>query len=147
MATISERLDEDYKTALKAGQRRRVETIRMAKAAIQRAAIDKRKDALDDQEALQVLAQQAKLRRETIESAKQVGRPDVVQEATEELTILGAYLPAPLTPEAINGLIEEALKTVGANQGQIMKFVMGKAGAGIDGKQVSQLVGQRLKHP
>ena len=49
MTTLAERLDTDYKTALKAGERRRVDTIRIAKAAMQRAALDKRKDHLDEQ--------------------------------------------------------------------------------------------------
>ena len=145
MATLSERLEADYKAAMKAGQRVRIDTVRMVKAAMQRAAIDKRKDALDDAEILQVIGQQVKQRRETIESAKQTSRQDVLAQATEELELLTAYLPQPLSPEAVKQLIEEAVAAVGANQGQIMKYVMGKAAGAADGKMVSQLVGERLK--
>ena len=145
MATLSERLDADYKTAMKAGQRVRIDTIRMVKAAMQRAAIDKRKDALDDAETIQVIAQQVKQRRETIESAKQTSRQDVLAQATEELGLLTAYLPQQLSPEALKQLVEEAVAAVGTNQGQIMKYVMGKAAGAADGKMVSQLVGERLK--
>ena len=145
MASLIERLESDYKIALKGRERVRVETIRLIKAAIQRAAIEKRKDNLDDQEVIQVLSQQAKQRRETIEAAKQSSRQDVLSQATEELAIINTYLPQPLSQEAVKQLIEEAISTVGLNQGQIMKFVMGKAAGAADGKLVSQLVGERLK--
>ena len=106
MPTLSERLEADYKTAMKASQRVRIDTVRMVKAAMQRAAIDKRKDALDDAEILQVISQQVKQRRETIESAKQTSRQDVLTQATEELGLLTAYLPQQLAPEAVKQLIE-----------------------------------------
>jgi len=145
MTTLAERLDTDYKTALKAGERRRVDTIRIAKAAMQRAALDKRKDRLDEQEVLQVLANQAKLRRETIESAKKAGRPEIAQEANEELRILSAYLPQPPSEYDLKRFVEEAIQEVGPNQGPIMKFVIGKTAGTVDGKLVSQLVVQRLQ--
>lgn len=145
MATLADRIETDYKTALKAREQLRVDTLRLIKAGIQRAAIDKRKDALDDPEIVQVVSQQAKQRRETIESAKQTSRQDVVSQATEELAILTAYLPQQLSQQAVEQLIDEALKTVGANQGQVMKYVMGKTAGAADGKLVSRLVSARLK--
>ncbi|MCI0458815.1 MAG: GatB/YqeY domain-containing protein [Gemmataceae bacterium] len=147
MATLLERLEADYKTALKAGERLRIDTLRLIKAGIQRVAIEKRKDALDDKEILQVIAQQAKQRRETLESAKQANRQDVAAQATQELELLNAYLPQPLSEAALKQLIEEAIAEVGANQGQVMKFVMGKAGGAADGKTVSRLVSARLQQP
>ena len=145
MPTLTERVEADYKVALKAGERLRVDTLRLLKAAIQRVAIDKRKDTLDDQEVVQVLSQQAKQRRETIEAVKQTSRQDVLTQATQELAILNSYLPEPLSAQTVAQLIEEAIQSVGANQGQIMKYVMSKAAGAADGKQVSQLVGERLK--
>ena len=145
MATLAERIEADYKTALKAGERVRVDTLRLIKAGMQRVAINKRKDALDDQEITQVLTQQAKQRRETIESAKGTSRQDVLTQATQELAILNAYLPQPLSADALKQLIEDAIKAVGPNQGQIMKQVMSQVAGAADGKVVSQLVGERLK--
>ncbi len=145
MTTLMEQLETDYKTSLKAGAKLRVDTLRLLKAGIQRAAIDKRKDALTDQEVLQVVAQQAKQRRETLEAAKGTNRQDVLTQATEELAILNAYLPQQLSTETLQQLVDEAVKAVGPNQGQIMKYVMGKAAGAADGKIVSQLVGERLK--
>ena len=144
MATLTEQLETDYKTALKAKEQRRVDTIRLVKAAIQRVAIDKRKDALDDQEILQVLAQQVKQRRETVEAAKQTNRSDVLTQAVEELAILNAYLPPQLSEETLATLIDEAIQAVGENHGQIMKHVMAKAAGAADGAVVSRLVRDRL---
>ena len=145
MATLTERLEADYKTALKAGERRRVDTLRLLKAAIQRISIEKRKEILDDQEIIQVLNQQAKQRRETLEAAKRGGRQDILDQSAEELAILNSYLPQQLSPEALKQLVNEAVQAVGANQGQIMKYVMQKAAGAADGKLVSQLVAERLK--
>ena len=145
MATLSERFEADYKTALKGGDRLRVDTLRMVKAAVQRVAMDKRKDALDDAEIVPVLNQQVKQRRETLEAGQKAGRQDIVASATAELEILAAYLPKQLAPEQLKQFIEEAIASVGTNQGQVMKFVMGKAAGAADGKTVSQLVAERLK--
>lgn len=145
MATLIERLEADYKTAFKGGQRRRVDLLRLVKAAIQRVSIEKRKDCLDDPEVVQVLNQQAKQCRETLEAAKKGGRQDILDQASEELAILTSYLPQQLSLEALKQLVDEALIAVGANQGQIMKFVMQKAAGAADGKVVSQLVAERLK--
>ena len=145
MATLSERFDADYKMALKAGDRLRVDTLRMLKAAMQRVAMDKRKDALDDAEIAPVLNQQVKQRRETIEAAQKAGRQDVATAATAELNILMAYLPQQLSPKTLKQYIEEAIASVGPQQGPIMKFVMAKAAGAADGKLVSQLVAERLK--
>ncbi len=147
MATIVERLEADYKTAMKVQDRLRIDTIRLAKAAIQEAAIDKRKEplALTDQDVIPVLTQQAKQRRETMDAAKQNNRPDILTQATQELEFLNAYLPQQLSADALKQLVEEAFQTVGPNQGLIMKHVMGKASGAADGKVVSQLVAERLK--
>ncbi len=145
MGTLLERLDSDYKTALKAREQHRVDTLRLIKAAIQRLAIDKRKDTLDDQEITQILSQQAKQRRETMDAAKQGNRQDVLSQAMAELEMINAYLPKQLSIDEVKRLVEEAIASVGPNQGPIMKYVMGKAAGSADGKLVSQLVGERLK--
>ncbi len=144
MPTLTERVEADYKTALRAGERLRVDTLRLIKAAMQRVAIEKRKDKLDDSEVIPVLSQQAKQRQETIESARRNNRQDVVDQATAEMAILKQYLPQAMAPEAVRQLIEEAVASVGLNQGQIMKYVMAKAAGAADGRVVSQLVAERL---
>ena len=145
MATLTERLDADYITAMKARDQLRIETLRMIKAAAQKLAMDKRKDRLDDAEMVQILGQQAKQRKETLDAAKQGGRPEIAAQAEQELALINGYLPQQLSADAVTQLINDAIQSVGTNQGQIMKFVMGKAAGAVDGKLVSQLVAERLK--
>ena len=147
MATLTERLEADYKTAMKAGDRLRVDALRLIKAGIQRAAIEKRQPQLDDQGVTQVIAQQAKQRRETIESAKGAGRQDILTQAEAELAILNAYLPPPLSEEALRKLVDEAVGAAGPAQGPVMKYVMSKAAGAAEGKVVSRLVAERLSKP
>ena len=144
MPTLLDRLEADYKTALKAGERRRVDTLRLLKAGMERLASEKRLSALGEADVIQVISQQAKQRRETIDAAKAGGRQDVLNQAAEELAILTAYLPQPLSEEALKRLIDDAVQAVCPQQGQIMKYVMGKAARAADGRVVSQLVAQRL---
>ena len=144
MSTLMERLESDYKTAMKSGERLRIDTLRLLKAGIQRVAIEKLK-TLDDQEIMQIISQQAKQRRETIESVKLTNRQDVFAQSTAELAILTSYLPQQLSEETLKQCIEEAIATVGSSQGPIMKYVMGKAAGAADGKVVSRLVAERLK--
>jgi uncharacterized protein YqeY len=145
MATILARVEDDYKQALKAGDRLRVDTLRLIKAGVQKAAIDKRKDSLDDQEVIQVLSQQAKQRRETIEAAKQSSREDVLSQTTKELAILTSYLPEQLSEAEVGALIDAAIAEVGRQQGAIMKHVMAKTAGRADGKTVSALVAKKLQ--
>lgn len=144
MDHLKNTIDNDYKTAMKAGERVRVDTLRLIKAGIQRVAIDKRKDQLEDKEIIQVLSHQAKQCKETIEAATKADRQDILSRATEEIAIINTYLPQQLTESDVKQLIEEAVKEVGLNQGQIMKYVMAKAAGATDGKIVSGLVGKRL---
>ena len=144
MGQLAARLEQDYKIAFKAQERLRIDTLRLIKAALQKVQIDKHKDVLDDPEVVQVLSQQAKQRQETIDAAAKSSRAEILAQAQQELAIITAYLPARLSDEAIGALVDEAIKAVGANQGQIMKHVMSKASGSVDGKQVSQIVAQRL---
>ena len=145
MASLTERLEADYKSALKAGERLRVDTIRLIKAGLQRVAIEKHLDRLEDRDVVQVISQQAKQRRETLDAAKQSGRQDVLQQTSKELEILQGYLPQQLSEAALSALIDEAIGAGDSSQGAIMKYVMGKASGAADGKLVSQLVAARLK--
>jgi uncharacterized protein YqeY len=145
MATLQERIETDYKTALKAGERLRVDALRLIKADLQRVAIERRAATLDDAAVVQVIAQQAKQRRETMEAAKRTTREDVLRQTTAELAILSAYLPQPLSEEALRRLIDEAVAAVGAKQGPVMQYVMSKAAGAVDGQQASRLVSERLR--
>ena len=145
MATLQERMETDYKTAMKAGDRLRVDALRLIKAEIQKVAIEKRTEQVADPDVVPVLSRQAKQRQETIDAATKANRQDIVDQTLKELDILKAYLPQALSTETLKQLIDDAMKTAGTHQGQIMKLVMAKAAGAADGKVVSQLVAERLK--
>ena len=119
MPTLTERIEADYKTAMKAGDRIRIDTLRLIKAGVQRVAIEKRQNALDDAGVTQVITQQAKQRRETIESAKSAKRQDILTQAEAELALLTAYLPQQLSEEALRKLVDEAVGAAGPSQGPV----------------------------
>ena len=145
MATLQERIEADYKTAMKAGDRLRVDALRLIKAEIQKVAMEKRTEQMADADVVPVLSRQAKQRQETIDAAKKANRQDVVDQTLKELDVLKAYLPQALSTEMLKQFIDEAIKTAGANQGQIMKAVMAKAAGAADGKVLTPLVVERLK--
>src|SRR3990167_1090764 len=107
MATLTERIEADYKTAFKAREQRRGDTPRLLQGGGPRGGGGKNKKTLDDAEIIQVLNQQAKQRRETLEAAKQGGRQDILDQSAEELAILSAYLPQQLSTEALTQLVDE----------------------------------------
>jgi len=147
MGALSDQLQRDYPAAVKAQNRRRIDTIRLIKADLEKLAIEKKTQDLSDEDVMQILRKQVKQRREMLEAARASGRQEIIAQTTEELKILEGYLPQPLGREGLQALIEEAITSVGPQQGPIMKFVMGKAAGAADGKLVSQLVAERLGRP
>ena len=145
MNTLKERIDAEYKTAFKAGERLKIDVLRLIKADVQRVEIDKKSDAVADADLVQILNRQAKQRQEMIDAATKGGRAEMAAQAEQELTIIKSYLPKSLSTEELTALINEAVTAVGTNQGLVMKHVMGKAAGAADGKLVSQLVSARLK--
>ncbi len=140
---ISERLSEDLKKALKAGEKDALSVIRMIKAAIKNKEIEKG-TPLGDEDINGVLMSLARQRKESIEQFSKAGRQDLVEKETKELSIVQSYLPRQLTEEELREIIQDAIKETGAvgpkDMGKIMKSVMAKTKGQVDGKVVSELV-------
>ena len=96
--TIFERLTEDMKTAMKAGDKERLSTIRLLRGQLKNAMIDK-KDDLSEEEEIAILSNAAKKRRESIEAYSKAGRDDLVEKEKKELEVIQSYMPQPLSPE------------------------------------------------
>ena len=145
--TIFERLTEDMKSALKAGEKERLSTIRLLRGQIKDAAIDK-KAALSAEEEISVLSTAAKKRRESIQAFKQAARDDLVEKEQRELLVIQEYLPTPLERGEIEKLIERAIATTGAQTikdlGKVMPVVMAEAKGRADGKEINELVRKKL---
>ena len=146
--TLVDKVQKDLVAAMKAKDALRLGCLRMLKAALHNRKVDKGGD-LDDAEAMAVVKSLVKQRREAAEEFRKGGADDRAQQEEKEIAILDAYLPAAVGEDVIREAVEAAVKETGAvtvkDMGKVMKAVMGRfAGQNVDGKQVSQLVRQRL---
>jgi uncharacterized protein YqeY len=151
--SIKSRIAEDTKTAMKAGEKARVMTLRMLRSRMQEAEVHGRATAgrdfeLDEDAEIQVLSTYAKQRRESIESYRTAGREDLAAREEAELTIVQEYLPKQLGPDEIREIVKQAIDEVGATSpremGAVMKVVMPKLKGVADGRAVNQLVKELL---
>lgn len=146
--TLADRLAEDLKKAMRAGDALRVSTIRLARAAIHNMTIERGR-ALTDDEVIEVLGREMKRRREAIDAFTKGGRDDLVRKESLELAILAEYAPAPLSPEALRTLVAAAVAQVQAKDardiGRVMAVVMPKVKGRADGAAVSTMVREQLE--
>jgi uncharacterized protein len=144
---LKERITEDMKTAMRAGDKERLATVRLLLAAIKQREVDER-ITLDDGQVLAVIDKMIKQRREAISQFEAGGRADLVAKETAETTVLQAYLPAQLTVAEIDALITEAIAANGAasikDMGKVMGFVKGKAQGRADMGALSARIKQKL---
>lgn len=144
MSELESRLMEDYKTALRAGDEIRKETLRLMRSAIQSAAIDKRAP-LSDEEIWAVLTKQVNQRLESIEMFKKGGRSDLVEREEAELTIIREYLPEQLSRQEIEALARQVIEEVGATGPRDMGKVMGTLIAQVRGRADGRLVNEVVR--
>ena len=141
--SLEQQLMEDMKLAMKSGKKTEVDTIRMMRAQIKSAAIDKN-DKLSETDLAQILQKEVKKRREAIELFQQGNREDLVKKEEAELEIISKYLPEQLSDSDLNKIISSTIeslqvsgeKDIGRVMGAVMPQVRGKA----DGKIVQQKV-------
>lgn len=145
---LEEKIMEDYKQALKAKDAEKVSAISFLRSQMKNLAIDKRQNALTDEDVISVLRKLVKQRRDSIDQFKAGNRQDLVEKEAKELEILMAYLPQQVSDEKIKEIIEEVVKATGAtsvqDMGKVMKELMAKFAGRSDNKLVSELVRQRL---
>jgi len=145
--TLKERITEDMKGAMRAGEKERLGTIRLVLAAIKQREVDER-ISLDDTQVLTVLEKMIKQRREAITQFESGGRADLVAKEQAELTLLQTYLPAQLSEAEIDALIAEAIASTGAasikDMGKVMGIVKAKAQGKADMGAVSARIKQKL---
>jgi uncharacterized protein len=144
---LKERITEDMKSAMRAGDKERLGTIRLALAAIKQREVDER-ITLDDPQVLSVLEKMLKQRREAITQFESGGRADLVAKETAEIGVLQGYLPAQMSPVELDALISEAIAATGASSikdmGKVMAAVKPKAQGRADMGAVSARIKQKL---
>src|SRR5262250_2168174 len=120
---LKERITEDMKTAMRAGEKERLATVRLILAAIKQREVDER-ISLDDAQVLAVLEKMIKQRREAIAQFQTGGRADLVAKETAEIGVLQGYLPAQMSEAQIDALITESIAAIGATSIKDMGKVM-----------------------
>ena len=144
---LKDRVTEDMKTAMRAGDKERLGTVRLLLAAIKQREVDER-ITLDDGQILAVIEKMIKQRRESITQFEIGGRSDLVAKENAEIGVLQAYLPAQLTPSELETLIAEAIAATGAasikDMGKVMGFVKPKAQGRTDMGALSARIKQKL---
>jgi uncharacterized protein YqeY len=144
---LKERITEDMKAAMKAADKERLGTIRLALAAIKQREVDER-ITLDDTQVLAVLDKMIKQRREAITQFQTGGRADLVAKETAEIGVLQAYLPAQMSEADIDALIAQSIAATGAtsvkDMGKVMALVKPKAQGRADLGAVSARIKQKL---
>jgi len=142
--TLKERITEDMKSAMRAGEKERLGTIRLVLAAIKQREVDER-ISLDDTQVLAVLEKMVKQRKEAITQFESGGRADLVAKEQSELGVLQAYLPAQMSDAELDALIAEAIASSGAASVKDMGKVMGIVKAKAQGKADMGVVSARIK--
>jgi uncharacterized protein YqeY len=145
---LSERVNQDITSAMKAQDQARLSALRMLKAAIMNKSIEKGRD-LDDADVQQVVASLVKQRRDSIEQFGKAGRNDLVAKESGEITILEEYQPPAASMEEIEAAVVAAIAETGAaspkDMGKVMKAVMPRlAGKTADGKTINEVVRRKL---
>jgi hypothetical protein len=144
---LKDRITEDMKTAMKAADKERLATIRLALAAIKQREVDER-ITLDDAQVLAVLDKMIKQRREAITQFQAGGRADLVARETAEIGVLQGYLPAQLSEAELDELIAQSIAAAGAtsvkDMGKVMALVRPRAQGRADLGAVSARIKQKL---
>ncbi|HMM20195.1 MAG TPA: GatB/YqeY domain-containing protein [Selenomonadales bacterium] len=147
--SLKDRLTEDMKQAMKEKEagKLRLSVIRMVRASIKNVEIDRKKE-LSEEEVLDVLAKEVKMRRDALEEFKKGNRPDLVEGLEQEIAVLMQYLPEQLSEAEVRVLAAEAVSKAGAagpkDMGKVMAVLMPKVRGRADGKLVNTVVKELL---
>jgi uncharacterized protein len=147
---LEEKIEQDIKTALLAGDSQKVTVLRGLKSVFlnEKVAKGKRESGLDDDEVLTLLAKEAKKRQESADLYVQGGDQTRANAELAEKKIIQAYLPEQLSEEEITAMVEEIIQQTGAEgqkaMGQVIGQVKQRAGASADGAVVARIVKEKL---
>ncbi len=145
---LEEKIFNDYKDALKSKDIVKSSILSFLRSQMMNAALEKKKDKLDDNDTVVVIRKQIKQHQDSIEQFKTGGRQDLVNKEIRELEILKVYIPEELSSDALKNVIAEVVLVLQASgmkdMGRVMKEVMVKTAGKADSKLISDLVRERL---
>ena len=144
---LNDRIMNDLKESMKNKDSFKLSVIRMLKGAIQLEKINKKRD-LTDEEVIDVISKQIKLRKDSINEFTKAGRNDLVENTQKEVEILNEYMPEQLSSEEVNKIIDEAFlklnPTSSKDMGLIIKEVSPKVKGRTDMGEVSKIIKDKL---
>ena len=160
---LKEKLQQDVKDALKAGNAQKRMTLGMVLSAIKSKELEKRsklsktetdtiklesQSKLNDEEIVDVLSSEIKKRKEAIDQYKKGGREELAQKERDELNILMEYMPEQMSEDEIRAEVKKAISQTGAKDikemGKVVGAIMAKVKGRADGQTVSQIVKEEL---
>ena len=145
---LQNQINKDYVAAMKAKDKIRSSALGFLRAQLKNVMIDTKADALDDAQVLQVLKKQVKQRKDSIEQFQNGGRQDLVDKEKAELDLLLGYMPAEMSDEALEQIIQEVMREIEAkslkDMGRVMKEVITRTEGQADNKRVSEYVKKAL---
>ena len=144
---LKEKLLEDLKNSMKEKNELRKNVVQMVRAAILQMEKDKQIE-LTDEQIIEIMAKEAKKRKDSISDYEKGGRQDLVEKINEEIRIIEEYLPKQLSKEEVKEIVAEVIKEVGAtsmkDMGNVMKAAKEKIGAASDGRTINEAVKELL---
>jgi len=145
--SLKDRINDDIKAAMRSGDTRRRDALRLLTAALKQREVDERKD-LADADVVTVIDKMIKQRREAITQFEKGGRQDLAENEQFEIAALQAYMPQALSDAEIDAAIAEVLAATGAkapsDMGKVMGALKGKLAGKADMTKVSALVKAKL---
>jgi len=142
--TLKVRIKTEMKAAMRAKDKPRLGTIRLIQAEIKRIEVDERIE-LDDTRVLAILDKMSKQRRDSLSQFKDAGRDDLAEQEQTELDVIAEFLPAALTDEELQQLIDQAITDSGAQAMSDMGKVMGILKPQVQGRADMGAVSQQIK--
>lgn len=147
MSDVQDRIRADQMAALKAGDKVRLATLRLIANDLKNRQIELGR-ALDEADFVDVLTRARKQRRESEEQYRSGGRRDLADREAAEADIIQEYLPEPVDPARLGGMIEAAIAETRAggpaDMGKVMKWLMPQVKGRVDGAELSRMVRERL---
>jgi uncharacterized protein YqeY len=145
--SLKGQITEDMKSAMKAGDKDRLKTVRLILAAVKQVEVDTREE-LDDAAVLAVLTRMVKQRRDSVEQFEKGGREDLAAIERNEISVLEQYLPEQLSADELAAMVDEVIAATGAegirDMGRVMGQIKAKAAGRADMGAVSATVKERL---
>lgn len=147
---MQDKIDQDLKQAMLAGDKKKAETLRTVKSALQNEAIAQgaREEGLSDEQVTKVLQRESKKRQEAAELYNRGGSEERADAELDEKAVIDAYLPEQMSEEELAKIIDEQIAATGAagpqDMGKVIGAVKAQTGAAADGAAIASIVKEKL---